>query len=269
MSMRRLAPLCAVAALVAGLASCGDEPSTVARDPAGAAGEEFPVMVVDDEVQVSCDGERPAWAPSLMQRGGDPALGEHDEVVDALERLAAEMPMDAPAALLDADGIRDGDWILLAREEDRGREVLMVGAGPWSAQGPGKDAEIMGLVREADRWEVNWWGGCSLAPVLQDPRSMWAEVSAPQGGLARDLRTITVEVSEIECTSSRDPSPFLHEPFVVETDEAVTVYWTSTRPVGGQTCPGNPAVERSLELERPLGGRTLLDGSRYPATPIS
>jgi hypothetical protein len=69
------------------------------------------------------------------------------------------------------------------------------------------------------------------------------------------------------CTGSRDPNPYLHEPVVVETEESVTLYWTSTPPEGGNTCPGNPSVRVSVTLERPLGGRTVLDGFEYPPRP--
>ena len=64
-----------------------------------------------------------------------------------------------------------------------------------------------------------------------------------------------------------DPGPFLKEPTVVEDDEAVTVYWVTTPPLGG-SCPSNPSVERAVDLEAPLGGRALLDGSVWPPAPV-
>ena len=73
-----------------------------------------------------------------------------------------------------------------------------------------------------------------------------------------------LEVSERDCASARDPSAYLHEPYIVATADAVTLYWTVATPSGDLTCPSNPAVRRSLELEEPLGARTLYDGSVWP-----
>ena len=56
---------------------------------------------------------------------------------------------------------------------------------------------------------------------------------------------------------------------VMETERAVTVYWTSTRPEGIQRCPGNPVVKRILELRAPLADRPLLDGSTWPPGPVT
>jgi hypothetical protein len=81
--------------------------------------------------------------------------------------------------------------------------------------------------------------------------------------------SITAMVSERECTSARDPSPYLNDRIVVESDNTVTVYWTSTPPDGAQYCTGNPSVERRITLTRPLGNRTLLDGSTWPPTPVT
>jgi hypothetical protein len=77
-----------------------------------------------------------------------------------------------------------------------------------------------------------------------------------------------VLVHELACTSGRDPSDFLQEPRIVQSDESVTVYWTSIPAEGDQNCIGNPSVERTIELDEPLGDRALLDGSTYPPSPV-
>jgi hypothetical protein len=56
---------------------------------------------------------------------------------------------------------------------------------------------------------------------------------------------------------------------VVETEDSVTVYFTTDTPSGDQTCPGGPLVDQSIVLDRQVGGRTLRDGSTWPPTPIS
>jgi hypothetical protein len=77
-----------------------------------------------------------------------------------------------------------------------------------------------------------------------------------------------VLVNELQCASGRDPSEFLEDPRVEETPESVTVFWTSQPVVGGADCQGNPSVERTIELDEPLGDRQLLDGSSYPPSPV-
>ncbi|GAA1117595.1 hypothetical protein GCM10009582_13530 [Arthrobacter flavus] len=74
----------------------------------------------------------------------------------------------------------------------------------------------------------------------------------------------------MDCTGARDPAPFLAtEPVVVETEDEVTVYWTSQQIQGGADCPGNPWVERTLQLDQALGDRTLMDGSTWPPAPVT
>ncbi|MBA3266073.1 MAG: hypothetical protein H0T14_06840 [Nocardioidaceae bacterium] len=80
---------------------------------------------------------------------------------------------------------------------------------------------------------------------------------------------VPVGVTERECTTGRNPDPFLQEPSVVETERAATVYRTTTGPDGDQSCPGNPPVKRLLELREPLADRALLDGSTWPPSPAT
>lgn len=51
---------------------------------------------------------------------------------------------------------------------------------------------------------------------------------------------------------------------MVESEEAVTVYFSSEPVRGGASCRGNPEASYTLELDEPLGDRVLLDGSTYP-----
>jgi hypothetical protein len=104
---------------------------------------------------------------------------------------------------------------------------------------------------------------CRLTPVLPSDL-IWAQVTADPQALSPSSTSIPVWVTEYSCTSARDPDPYLKDPIVVEDERSVTVYWTSTPPEGDQDCPGNPRVERVLELRKPLGDRVLLDGSRWP-----
>jgi hypothetical protein len=51
-------------------------------------------------------------------------------------------------------------------------------------------------------------------------------------------------------------------PLVVEEEARVVVTYTvEPLPAGGYDCPGNPPVADTFTLQRPLGDRTLLDGT--------
>jgi hypothetical protein len=110
-------------------------------------------------------------------------------------------------------------------------------------------------------------GSCNLEPAL-DGGSSWAHLALAEAGSTPSSTSIALRVSERECTSARDPSAYLHQPYVESTDDAVTVYWTTDTPTGGQDCPGNPAVQRSVELAEPLGARAIFDGSVWPPRPL-
>lgn len=246
-------------------AGCGDAVDSDRGATDSVTSSESPVVVVDSEVQLSCGGS-PGFPASAMA-GGVPDSSETEAIEEGLARLVEAAPMDAPEQLRDADGIQDDDWIILARGQVDGGDHLTVGVGSWGPDGPDARAMSIGLERDNGRWEATGWGDCNLAPVLERDSS-FAEVSAPRDGLDRTSTSVEVGVTEQECTGARNPLPHLHEPFVVESQDTVTVYWTSTPPTGANTCPGNPMVSRDLQLEAPLGERRLLDGSSYPAREI-
>lgn len=249
-----------LAALVL-LAGCGEQTSTVSDPGPTAPTDTGPLVVVDGEVQVGCGGST-SWSPSTMETGLEGVV-DPDEVTAALEKLLEVAPMDAPLALQEG-GVDDSDWFVLAADDQQ----VTVATGAWTIDGPGEHASTVSLERTADGLDLGGWGDCNLAPTL-DEASSWVVVSHPAAGsVDRDTATPTVGVSERECTGARDPSAYLHEPYVVETDETVTVYWTTESPDGMNTCQGNPPTDRTLELAEPLGDRELLDGSAYPPQPV-
>ena len=145
--------------------------------------------------------------------------------------------------------------------------TVLVWIGQWPVRKDSGD-EYVSLERDGDGWRPDGWGGCRLEPALVDD-SGWVEVTQPPGGLATDASVIDVLVNERECSSGRDPRPYLHEPQVVERADTVTVYWTSEAPQGEyQNCEGPAPVLSTLQLDEPLGDRTLLDGSTWPPRPV-
>lgn len=253
--MRR-AFILAVAGFAMLLSACGTEkPDTESSDPS--TNDEAPfVEVADGEVEVSC-GDAEGWAPSVMAEGV-PGVLTDGEATLLFEDILSDPATGGEAGLtLFRNGV-DIEWRVLRHED----ESLTIGLGRWTERGPvGDEAYVLELEREGDSWRASGWGGCHLSPVLKDGFA-WAEVTGYRGE-AEDT-TITARVQERNCTSGRDPGSFLHEPFVVETVDSVTLYWTAEPASGFQNCQGNPSVERVVKLNEPLGARTVLDGSSYP-----
>lgn len=249
--------LLATTVLIAVLSACGTE--TTAGDPPGAssAADEAPFVVADGEVMVSCGSAGAGWPPSVMTEGVQGVLTD-EEARHIFEGILSDPMTGGEAALsLFPEGV-DVDWRVL-REEDNS---LTIGLGRWTEQGPtGESAHILELARKGDEWRTAGWADCQLSPVLREGNS-WAEATGYQGNAAS--ARLTAQVNERECTSGRDPEPFLREPFVVETSEKVTIYWTSEPPTGGRDCQGNPSIDRVVELKQPLGPRVVLDGFSYP-----
>jgi len=60
----------------------------------------------------------------------------------------------------------------------------------------------------------------------------------------------------------------LKGPQVRESAEQVLIAFAAVSLVGGATCPGNPSEAVAIELDAPLGDRSLLDGLNFPPSSI-
>ncbi len=229
-------------------------------------------LTSDGDVLITCHGG-PAFPASVVEGVGPVEVGQEDadDIVRALAAVKEEAGIDAPGPLLDASA-EDVRWLVLWQGSDLSGEdgIGLLLAAPETTDFSLDRDEYLELGQHEGHWRVEGWGGGCRARLALDRASSWAQLAWPEGADQQTGSTITVLVSEIECTSARDPEPFLAaEPVVEETAEDVTVYWTSEAVVGGATCPGNPWVERTVQLESDLGERTLLDGSTWPAKPVS
>lgn len=213
-----------------------------------------------DPTGPGCGGR---WARSCDPVFPAPAA----RLATALERLAVEAGIDAPRELQRRD-VEDATWFVLGTDAEEDPQKLIVAVGRWSENGPDRDGEYVALDRVGAGLEVGAWGDCNPTPVLP-PGASWVEIQAGPNGLDPAASSLSLEVNERECTSARNPEPFLREPVVIEEEDSVTVYWTSDSPTGGQNCPGNPSVSRVIHLEEPLGERAVLDGSSWPARALA
>lgn len=224
------------------------------------AGAESPVRTEEGELLVTC-GDRPPFSAAAFD-DGVVADDIEDGVGAALDRLNTTAGIDAPLRGTSADA---ADWRILSVAPVDEPTAVMVAVGPWArSSGPVRGGMYVYLQRAGDGWKPMSWGHCRPEPVLVSDALTWVEIKGTRVGRDPASSTVAVRVYERECTSARDPSPYLNVPYVVETDESITIYWTSDVAAGNQTCPGNPSVERTVELDAALGERTVLDGSTWP-----
>lgn len=234
------------------------------------AGSSPPWHAPDGEVLIRCY-HAPAFPASRVADGGlDVPAGTVEEIVTALAELKDEAGIDAPRPLQQAEA-DEVTWAVLWSDGSAGVETMgLLLASPGST-GFALDADSHVILERQDgRLRVTGSSdSCGARPALP-AGSEWAQIALPDRTASPDGTSVDVLVSEVECTSARDPEPYLAaEPVIVETDEDVTVYWTTEEIAGGATCPGNPWVERTLRLDRPLGERELLDGSTWPHRPVT
>ncbi|PWD51711.1 hypothetical protein C8046_14710 [Serinibacter arcticus] len=270
-TLLRPAGVCLVLALAACGAPGASEPGTSEPSASEPAVDANGLLTIDGSVALTCGGGTaedafPASALDGQLQPSDPAGLEA-----ALDALAAEAGMDAPPALQGTPA-SDAAWFVLRETAD----TALVAVGDWGPDGPrGPEDMSLGLERVDGGWKATGWGGCRLMPALAEPWTFWTALGAPE--TSPDDVELALQVVERSCTGGREPDEYLHEPVVVETDEAVTIYWTSGYFVNDPpaddddlawTCPGNPSVTRTVTLGGPLGDRTVLDGSVWPAEDV-
>lgn len=275
--MRRSAPtLCAILAVGLSLGGCGtvrgvsDQAADSAATSAPVASTAEPWRASNGDVLVTCR-DSPAFPASLAGEGGlEIPPDEAEGIVAAFEDLKDEAGIDAPGPLQLAEA-REVNWTVLWWDSASPRQTLgLLVASPESTEFSLDSDEHVMLDRQDGRWRVSGWSGtCGARPALPAD-SNWAQVALSADATHPVGGHLDVLVSEIQCTSARDPDPFLAiEPVVVETEQSVTVYWTTERMTGNATCPGNPWVPRTIQLHDALGGRTLLDGSTWPPATVT
>lgn len=255
-----------VAILATGLLTgCGDQsdPAPTADPPDSAPvatpsqSPGLPVLELAGEPVVNC-GEALPWPVSAMPRGVPGPLDDTE-----IRRLFRDA-LDGPASMEFEHVLPDGvgsDYRTLASTDD----TVILGLGEWTARGPLDGRGWAATIRLEDGdWTISGFGDCHIEREYVEGHARVSIATAEPAG----PRSVRLGILEQACTSGRDPLPHLHEPAVVETDDSVTVY-LSTEPVrGGANCIGPAPTPYTLELDRPIGTRTLLDGSTYPARQV-
>jgi hypothetical protein len=84
---------------------------------------------------------------------------------------------------------------------------------------------------------------------------------APDADIGADATSIPIEVRERECASGRDATGRVVAR-VAYGERAVTIDVAVRRRGGDQECPSNPITASVVELDEPLGDRTI-EGERW------
>ena len=79
--------------------------------------------------------------------------------------------------------------------------------------------------------------------------------------------SLSLVVQEIECASGRSAEGRIDPPDVEYREDALVITVRVERIGDSADCPGNPDTPYELDLDEPVGDRTLLDGGRTPPAP--
>lgn len=260
---RRRTSLGAVAASAIVVAAIGGQWWTergTGADP-GRFNDDPPVL---PDPFVTCGGEDSWPASAMAQEPGGETSEQDARIREALAGVLRDLPFEAPAELQER-GADEARFVVLVDRADR----MVVGVGEWDLWGPSSDGRILRFgVENEGHLSLQSSGGCQLQ-VAPPAGQEGVVVSAPEGGVEQEDRTITVLATERECSGGRDVTPYLSEPEVVETEDRVSVRLTADEVVGAASCQGNPSVEVEVELTEPLGDREIVDGGSWPPTPLA
>lgn len=214
------------------------------------------VLPRDDRVDLLSCGEEPF--PESALTGRAPVADSAHPAAAAMGRFTGD-DGSVPGAESDQDR-RLEDWIVLDIGSDRAL---------FGKFGDGLEATAS-VVGTGSTWEVEGWSfGCELRVGL--PRGLAAvEVFLDPASPPRPEDSgITVLVSELACAGGEEMGDRLLGPQVVEdAGQVLLAFAAVARSLGDQDCPGNPRTAVTVELARPLGNRTVLDGMSLPPRPL-
>ncbi len=211
-------------------------------------------------------------------------FGEPEYACGSLTFTAEELSAAPPADDLGPDGqgaleghamepIDPGDgWRLLA---ETGSELELIRElDQPQPSGPGdvrtheflRVHTVTGVTNVPDGgWVLDAQGSCT-------PRRDLGSLSPADLALAEhpspEARQIELEVYERACASGQ-PADDRVEIVEQETSDEQLMLVVGVRPLDGdQNCPGNPPTPVTIQLDEPLGDRTVVDASTLPPQPL-
>lgn len=198
-------------------------------------------------LRLSCGNGHGFPAGLLSQPAG--AEGMPHPAAEALRAFLAQ-------GLPEADFLPRSGWLLAGADAAKVTFVARV---------PGDPPFVQAVVEQKDgRWTVGGWSQCRPRPDLgRLGIASWTfDPAAPRPG--PDARRFRALVTEMACASGRSAEGRVAAPVIVYGLREVVVVFGVVPLPGGQDCQGNPPTPVEVELDEPLGGRRLLDGSSYP-----
>ncbi len=158
-------------------------------------------------------------------------------------------------------GSASDEWIVLGFEQDRAY------FGKYS-DGLQATAEA---ITNGGGWDVAGWAfGCELQvglPFGLGDVEIFLDPSRPPDP---GDRTVRVLVSELACADGREMGRRLLGPQVIESEGQVQLAFAVVEAEPGTVeCIGNPVTAVDVELDRPLGGRSLVNGMYLPPKAVT
>jgi hypothetical protein len=244
------------------LAGCADGSPRVSAQPAATAAAPTPAP----SPSPSGPATQPAPSPTPGESGPPPTvackgtdvtfpsavLGPTFELLPltpAGRALAAYLGTAAASEL----GLPGDGWRRASAAMTRTTFVAPAG-GAWA---------FATMAEQADgSWEFDEGGTCELEATA--PAGLgFASWRLDPSGPGADATRLSISAQEEACASGKAPGVRALAPIVDETDTTVTIALLVRR-LESADCQGNPWYPVDVTLSRPLGGRTLLDGSSYP-----
>lgn len=134
--------------------------------------------------------------------------------------------------------------------------------------GPDVPLVMVELVRNGDLWLADTWGECRPRFLSDTKRAgSWDLASTPQ----RSAQRIDVLVTDPECSEAPLTVGQILPSTIHYGDQSVIVTIWIGRSAAVDTargCPGLPPLTYSIDLDEPLGQRTLFDGGVLPARAV-
>lgn len=265
MRNRRRRAAAAVAVALSGLlflASCGDEEPEVSTTTDADSGEEPAKDAGSDGGQGSASASATAPIGPMMVSCGAvqldgtpvdpssfPPLGDREDEID-LTSIQGEHEI-----------FETHDWYVA---EESGDELALLGV-PHDPDPDAAHYAYATLAREGDSWVPSQWGGCRVSVEAEG----WGNarfVLEPDVEPDPESATLPLQAWEVECANGEPPEGREVRPVVLnENDETVSIVVLVEPVTGGANCPSNPAFTVDVELDQPLGDRTVLDASMDPA----
>jgi len=165
------------------------------------------------------------------------------------------------------------DWRVAEAAEDavvliRPLDPAEPAAGQGDSHATMRLGPITGAPNIADgTWFV--WGGATCSPRLAEGAGDdQAEVRLAAAPAATDTE-LALLVMERRCASGQSAEGRIRLDGLEVTADEVRVRISVSRPPGdAQTCQGNPWTPFTVDLDEPVGGRTVVDANLVPPRPL-